>query len=58
MRRVDAAILGTLGAIVCCIALPRLIRSGLAIALIAGGISLPVVALTIGALWLRDPHKR
>lgn len=52
MRRFDPVILGSLFAIVCCIALPLLIPSGLAILLIATGVSMPIVALAIGAVWL------
>jgi hypothetical protein len=58
MRRFDPVTLGSVVAIVCCIALPLLIPSGLAILLIATGVSLPVVALAIGAVWLSRSRRR
>jgi hypothetical protein len=57
MRRFDPVTLGSLVAIVCCIALPLLIPSGLAILLIATGVSLPIVVLAIGAVWLSRSRR-
>lgn len=58
MRRTDPVVIGSLVAIVCCIALPLLIPSGVAILLIATGVSIPVVALAIGALWFWRARRR
>ena len=59
MRWFDPVSLGSVVAIVCCIALPLLIPSSVAIILIATGVSMPIVALAIGALWLyRSPWRR
>ena len=62
MRRVDPVVLGSVVAIVCCVAVPVLITSGVAFLLIAIGVSAPLAALAIGAVWLwrsrRRPERR
>ena len=58
MRRVDPVVLGSVVAIVCCVAVPVLITSGVAIVLIAIGVSIPIVALAIATFWLSRARSR